>query len=184
MGHRGVHGGRGVLVVLLAIVGLTGCGRGLEAGGLGVVPDAETPRPSAGSAAQATVAALHDVLAGGGFGFAPAIQSFQPAQPAALLTIPRSAYQVRLADPAGGVVLIYEFATPEAAATGGRALADYLSSGPGKINFAGDTEFHVAQMGSTVVMTWYSASQSTDPDAARGAFDLVSTVGAEVPVLP
>jgi hypothetical protein len=97
--------------------------------------------------------------------------------------VPRSAYQVRLSDPEGGVVLIYEFPTAEAARVGADELAGYLSSGPGKINFPGDTTFHVAHLGSTVIMSWYSPSRSADPEAARGAFDLVSTVGSEVPVL-
>ncbi len=174
---------RVVLVVVLLAALLTGCGRGIEAGGIGVVPDAETPRPSAGAAAQGTLAALRDALAAGGLAIAPATREFQPAQPAALLQVPRSAYQVGLADPDGGVVILYEFPTAEAAAAGAKALADYLSSGPGKINFAGDTAFHVAHLGPTAIMTWFSESQSADPQAAKGAFDLVSTVGAEVPVL-
>jgi hypothetical protein len=171
-----------ITVVVLAAL-LAGCGRGFEAGGLGAVPDAETPRPSAGAAAQGTLAALRDALAVGGFAIAPARREFQPAQPAALLQVPRSAYQVGLADPDGGVVILYEFPTSEAAGAGAQALADYLSSGPGKINFAGDTAFHVAHLGPTAILAWFSESQSTDPQAAKGAFDLVSTVGAEVPVL-
>jgi hypothetical protein len=175
--------GRIVVVVALAAALLVGCGRGFEAGGIGVVPDAETPRASAGTAARATLAALGDALSAGGLTIAPARREFQPAQPAALLQVPRSAYQVSLADPDGGVVILYEFPTAEAAGAGAQALADYLSSGPGKINFAGDTEFHVAHLGPTAIMTWFSESQSADPQAARGAFDLISTVGAEVPVL-
>ena len=62
-------------------------------------------------------------------------------------------------------------------------MADYLSSGPGKINYPGDATFHVGLLDSTVILSWFSASQSGDPEAARGAFDLVSTVGSEVPVL-
>jgi hypothetical protein len=167
----------------LAMLAVLGCGGGLEAGGLGVVPDAETPRPFAGPAAQATIAGLRDALAIGAYDLELASRPFQPAQPASLITVPRTAWQVRLSDPDGGVVLVYEFPTAEAARAGAQDLADYLSSGPGKINFPGDTDFHVAQLGSTVVMAWYSSSQSADPGAARGAFDLVSTVGAEVPVL-
>jgi hypothetical protein len=174
---------RGSIVGLIVVAALAGCGRGIEGGGIGSVPDAETPRASAGPAAQATIAALGDALAIGGYVLEPAGRPFQPAQPAALIAVPRSAYQVRLSDPDGGVVLVYEFPTAEAARTGAAELADYLSSGPGKINFAGDTLFHVASLGPTVIMSWFSASQSDDPEAARGAFDLVSTVGADAPVL-
>jgi hypothetical protein len=167
----------------MAVAGLVGCGRGIEAGGVGSVPNAETPRPSAGPAAQAAVAALRAALDVVGLDIEPATRTFQPAQPAALITVPRSAYQVRLSDPDGGVVLIYEFPTAESATTGAQALADYLSSAPGKINFPGDASFHVAHLGPAVIMSWFSPSQSADPEAGQGAFDLVSTVGAEVSVL-
>ena len=181
--QRTWSGRRLAIAGIVAVVVLAACGRGFEAGGIGSVPDAETPRPSAGAAAQGTIAALRGALAIGGYDLDPATRTFQPAQPASLITVPRSAYQVRLADPEGGVLLVYEFATSEAARIGAQELATYLSSGPGKINFAGDTSFHVASLGSTVIMSWLSESQSADPEAARGAFDLVSTVGTEAPVL-
>jgi hypothetical protein len=168
---------------VIAAVALAGCGRGIEAGGIGSVPDAATPRASAGQAAQLAVQALRDALASAGYDLEPATRTFMPAQPAALIAVPRSAYQVRLSDPDGGIVLIYEFATTESASTGARALADYLSSGPGKINFPGDASFYVAQLGPAVIMSWFSPSQSADPEAGMGAFDLISTVGAEVSVL-
>lgn len=176
-------GPRVALVALVLALAAGGCGRGFEAGGLGTVPDAETPRASAGPAAQGTIAALDDALAVGGYLLEPASRPFQPAQPASLITVPRSAFQVRLSDPDGGVVLIYEFPTGEAARIGADDLAGYLSSGPGKINFPGDTTFYVAHLGSTVIMSWSSPSRSADPEAARGAFDLISTVGSEVTVL-
>jgi len=174
---------RALLVGLVLVLASVACGRGMEAGGIGSVPDAATPRPNAGAAAQGTIAALRDALASGGYDLARATRTYLPAQPASLIPVPRSAYQVRLADPDGGVLIVYEFTTPEAARAGAQALADYLSSGPGKINFAADTSFHVASLGSTVIMAWFSESQSADPLAARDAFDLVSTVGTEVPVL-
>jgi hypothetical protein len=168
---------------VIAVVGLVGCDRGIEAGGIGSVPNAATPRASAGQAAQVAVAALRDALAIADYDLEPATRMFMPAQPAALITVPRSAYQVRLSDPDGGIVLIYEFATAEAASTGAQGLADYLSSGPGKINFPGDATFYVAQLGPAVLLSWFSPSQSADPEAGMGAFDLISTVGAEVSVL-
>lgn len=174
---------RRVILILVVAATLAGCGRGFEAGGLGAVEGAETPRPSAGPMAQAAIRALRDALAIGGYELAPATRTFQPAQPASFTTVPRSAYQAQLSDPDGGVVLIYELADPEAARVGAQAMADYLSSGPGKINFPGDATFYVGLIGSTVVMSWFSASQSGDPEAARGAFDLISTVGSEIPVL-
>ncbi len=174
---------RRVILFLVVAAMLAGCGRGFEAGGLGAVEGAETPRASAGPFGQAAVRALRDALAIGGYDIAPATRTFQPAQPASLMTVPRSAYQVQLSDPDGGVVLIYELADREAARVGAQAMADYLSSGPGKINYPGDATFYVGLLDSTVIMSWFSASQSGDPEAARGAFDLVSTVGSEIPVL-
>ena len=108
---------------------------------------------------------------------------WQPSQPATLIGVPRSAYQVRLADPDDGFLVIYEFATPEAAATGAAGLADYLSSGPGRITFPGDATFHVGQVGSGVVMAWYAPSVAGDPAAAE-AFDIVASVGTDHPVSP
>lgn len=174
-----------VAAVCLGTVALVvACGHGFEAGGLGTVPDAATPRASAGTMEAGTIAALRQALSIGHLELEPATRPYQPAQPAGLISVPRSAYQVRLSDPEGGVLLVYAFADPDAARGGAQELADYLSSSPGKINFAGDTLFHVAHLGSTIILTWFSPSQSADPEAARGAFDLVSTVGAEVPVLP
>jgi hypothetical protein len=160
------------------------CGRGFEAGGLGTVPDAETPRASVGTVEAGTIAAIRQALSIDHLDLEPATRPYQPAQPAGLIGVPRSAYQVQLSDPEGEILLVYAFTDPDAARAGAQELADYLSSNPGKINFAGDTLFHVAHLGSTVILTWFSPSQSADPTAARGAFDLVSTVGAEVPVLP
>jgi hypothetical protein len=171
-------------ICLASLTLVVACGHGFEAGGLGTVPGAETPRASAGTIEAGTVAALRQALSIGHLDLEPATRPYQPAQPAGLISVPRAAYQVRLSDPEGGVLLVYTFADPDAARGGAQELADYLSSSPGKINFAGDTLFHVAHLGSTVILTWFSPSQSADPEAARGAFDLVSTVGAEVPVLP
>lgn len=171
-----------LLAAFLASI-LTACGGGLTAGGLGVAPGAATPLPSAGAAAQGTIRALEEALATGGFALGPATRPWQPAQPPGLIGVPRSVQQVRLSDPDGGIVLVYEFVTPEAAREGAHELADYLSSGPGMINFPGDTTFHVAHLGSTVVMSWLSLLQSGDPKAAQAAFDRISTVGSEVPVL-
>jgi hypothetical protein len=171
------------LATVAAAVLLGGCGGGVTLGGLGSVPDAETPRPSAGASAAGALRLLTDALAVGGFELAPATRAWQPAQPASFGDVPRSAFQVRLADPDDGVVLVYEFGTAEAAAAGADDLAAYLSSGPGRINFPGDATFHVGQVGPAVLMTWFAASAAGDDEAAAAAFDIMTTVGTEHEVL-
>ena len=175
---RTLTGLRAAVIGLAAVAFLGGCDRGIEAGGIGTVPNAATPRPSAGTVAQGTVRALRDALAIGRYDLEPATRTYQPAQPASLITVPRSVYQVRLSDPDDGVVLIYELADPEAARAAAQDLAGYLASGPGMINYPGDASFHVAHLGSAVILTWFSPSRSGDPEAAQGAFDLISTVGS------
>jgi hypothetical protein len=129
------------------------------------------------------VRALRDALESGGFELTPASRPWQPAQPVGLLDVPRSAYQVRLADPDDGFVVVYEFATPEAAAVGAAELAAYLSSGPGRITFPGDAAFHVGQVGPGVIMAWFAPSAAGDAEVAA-AFELVASVGADYPVRP
>ncbi|MFN8519918.1 MAG: hypothetical protein U0667_11135, partial [Chloroflexota bacterium] len=62
-------------------------------------------------------------------------------------------------------------------------LASYLGSGFGQTNFPVDAQFSVAQLDSTVIMTWWSAARAEDADWAQGAFDVVRTIGQPYPVL-
>ena len=92
---------------------------------------------------------------------------------------PRLGYQ----GPDQGYVLIYSFPTDAAAATAGAELARYVASGFGQTNYPTDAQFSVAQVGSTLVFTWYSGARANDPAAVRGAFDAIRSVGQPFPVV-
>ncbi|HEX5465868.1 MAG TPA: hypothetical protein VFW92_04240 [Candidatus Limnocylindrales bacterium] len=106
----------------------------------------------------------------------------RPAEPVGLDRTPRSVYRVDLADPDTGIVVIYDLADAAVAANAAHTLAAYLASGFGQTNFPLDAQFAVAQVGPTVVMTWWAASRTSDPTAAERAFDAVASVGQPVPV--
>ena len=88
-----------------------------------------------------------------------------------------------MGDPTIGFVVISQLGDANAATSAANDLAAYLSSGFGQTNFPVDTQFHVATLGPTVILTWWSREKSTDDELAEQAFDAVATVGAEVPVV-
>jgi hypothetical protein len=144
-------------------------------------PAAPSGPPDA--AIQATRAQLEATLRAADFGLIDYRQPYRPPETDALAAAPRALYQVVLpADPGHGVVVVYDLRDPPAAAAAGRAYADYLGSGPIKVNFPPDTRFVLRQLGSTLVLfTW---SQANSPDRTGGsAADAIATVGTgyEVP---
>ena len=86
----------------------------------------------------------------------------------ALTQTPRTVLQVVGSDPEQGYVVIYELPDAAAATAAGTELARYLASGFGQTNFPLDAQFYVAQVGETLVFTWYSSERAEDPPP-RGA---------------
>lgn len=173
----------GPLVAVALLV--AGCGRGIPAGGLGPAdPAAATPLASVTTAIETSASALGAALAAGGYGLDPATGPFRSSEPAAFIVLPRAVYRVRLADPDDGVVVIYQLPDANAAGSAAADLAGYLAGGSARVNYPADALVSVAQLGPTVILTWFSPGRSDDPDAARGAFDLIATVGRAYPVLP
>ncbi len=173
----------GPLVAVALVV--AGCGHGIPAGGLGPAdPAAATPLASVTTAIETSASALQAALAAGGYELDPVTGPFRSSEPAAFIRLPRGVYRVRLADPGDGVVVVYQLPDANAAGTAAADLAGYLASGSAKVNYPADALVSVAQLGPTVILTWFSPGRSDDPEAARGAFDLIATVGRAYQVLP
>jgi hypothetical protein len=171
-------------LVAVALV-VAGCGHGIPAGGLGPAnPAAATPLASVTTAMETAASVLQAALAAGGYGLDPVTGPFRSSEPAAFIGLPRAVYRIRLADPEDGAVVIYQLPDANAAGSAAADLAGYLATGSAKVNYPADALVSVAQLGPTVILTWFSPGRSDDPDAARGAFDLVATVGRAYQVLP
>ena len=68
---------------------------------------------------------------------------------------------------AGGFIVVYEFSDAGTASTAGNELAEYLGSGPGRVQFASDTRFVLRQLGTTLVFFPWSPGSSPDPRAPK-----------------
>jgi hypothetical protein len=173
----------GPLVAVALVV--AACGHGISAGGLGPAdPAAATPLASVTTAIETSASVLKSALAAGGYELDPVTGPFRSSEPASLIGVPRAVYRVRLADPDDGAVVIYQLPDANAAGSAAAHLAGYLASGSAKVNYPADALVSVAQLGPTVILTWFSPGRSDDPDAARGAFELIAAVGRAYPVLP
>lgn len=158
-------------------------------GGCGGAPIADTPAPvatpvvSPGPALAGTIGRITDALGAAGFRVAPPTIPYRPSEPASLTQVARSVLQVQDVGPEAGYVVVYQLSGSADAAARATELAAYLGSGFGQTNFPVDAQFSVAQLDSNVIMTWWSAARASDPDQARGAFDVVRTIGQPYPVL-
>ena len=182
MASRLIAAGRlALLIVLVAIVGVA-CGGRARATAPPGSPRA-TPVASLTPALAGSVAEIEMALRPAGLTLRRPAAEFRPSAPASLANRPRAVYQVVLADPDAGHVVIYELPSAAAAATEAQALATYLGSNFGQTNFAHDAEFSVAQLGQTVIFTFWSPDRSgRSPDVER-AFRTVASVGQSVPVV-
>jgi hypothetical protein len=104
-------------------------------------------------------------------------RAYQTAEPPALASAPRRVYQVTLADdPDGGFVVVYEFRDAAAAVDAGHALAGYLGTGAGRIQFPIDSRYSIRQLGTTLIFYTWAPSTSPDPDSAAIA-EALDTLG-------
>jgi hypothetical protein len=170
-----------LLVALVALVAV-GCGGRARATAPGGSPRA-TPVASLTPALAGTVAELEAALRPQALTLRRPAAEFRPSAPASLANVPRAVYQVVLAEPDAGQVVIYELPSAAAASTEAQALAAYLGSNFGQTNFAHDAEFSVAQLGQTVVFTFWSPDRSGRSADVERAFRTVAAVGQSVPVI-
>jgi hypothetical protein len=107
---------------------------------------------------------------------------FRPAEPPELANVPRTVYQVELRDdPSGGFIVAYQLATPQLAADAGRALATYLSSGPGRVQSPLGTVHVIRQVGPTLLYYRWLPAAAPDP-LTPGIQEALETLGTAIPV--
>jgi hypothetical protein len=168
----------GVMVALVVACGPSGTGPRDP-----VAVSRQTPRASLSAEMAATSILLTDALALEGIRLDTPVLPVQPGEPATVSSAARALLQADVHDPDGGYVLIYEFADAATAATRAAEFADYLESGPGQVNFPIDTQFSLAQVGSTLVFTWWSAERSSDRALSERAFATMAAVGQAIPIV-
>lgn len=164
----------------ILVVALAGCGGAQVAD---TPAPLATPARSPGPALAGTIGRITDALAAAGFQVAPPVVPYRPSEPASLTQVGRSVLQVQGIGADSGFVVVYQLPGSVEAATRATELAGYLGSGFGQTNFPVDAQFSVAQLDSTVIMTWWSGERADDPARAQGAFDVVRTIGQPYPVL-
>jgi hypothetical protein len=177
-GRRLRPAGIGLGVVILVVA----CGGGMRPGQDEARPAVPTPLPSLTPTLSATAGQLRGALADAGFRLEQTSTPVRPSEPASLLTTPRAALRVALADPDEGFVIVYDLADAAEAQARAEELAAYLESGFGQSNFTADTRLSVAVVDDTVVFAWWTPSHSSDTESGQAAFDAVSTVGVPVEV--
>jgi hypothetical protein len=168
--------------VVCAAVIAVGCG--------GATPDTgnqgqplPAPVSSLSPAVAGTVALVSQALLGAGFQLFPPTAPYRPSEPSSLTQTPRVVLQTSGPDTDQGYVIVYSFPTSADATTAGNELARYLASGFGQTNFPFDAQFSVAQVGSTIVFTWYSGARASDATSAQSAFEAIRSVGQAFPVV-
>lgn len=129
-----------------------------------------------------TVGLLTDALARQGIRLDVPVIPTQPGEPVGIAPSPRALRQADVHDPGGGYVLIYQFADAATTTTRAMEFADYLESGPGQINYPLDTQFSLAQVGDTLVFTWWSRERASDRELAERAYDAMAAVGQPIPI--
>lgn len=145
-------------------------------------PPAGSTPGSAGEATSVTQQVLIAAFAATGLAAAPAARDYRPPEGALLAAAPRSVLQVALPqDPNGGNVVIYAFPSEADALAAARDHAEYVETGPGRVQFPVDARHILRVVGSTVVSFWWSPGSILDPrtDAIE---NVLRTIGTEVPV--
>jgi hypothetical protein len=170
---------RATALGLAAAILFGGC---VGAGGGGAGPTLPTPQASLSAQIQGTLAVLTSALAAAGFRLDPPVVPYRPGEPADLGDAPQAIFQTSIPDANQGYVVIFELPDPGTASTRGQEFASYLGGGFGQTNFPVDAQFSLAQVGSTLIFTWWSRALATDKVAAEAAFNAVHSVGQSITV--
>jgi hypothetical protein len=143
----GVAGRLGlVIVVAFALAACAPARRGPTYPPAGATPAAATTQIA--SARSAVAAAL----AASGLAVVDATQAYQPAEGAWFAAAPRAVLELDApAQGAIGFVVLYAFASPADAQAAAQDQAAYVSSGAGRVYFAGGTHFTIRVLDSAVV---------------------------------
>lgn len=161
-------GARAFVALLAAALALAGCGIFAppptpSPGTPGGSPIATVDRGAAGLRAQ-----MAAVLSARNLILADAKVAYRPGEPAELASVARTVYQVQLRnDPQGGFIVAYDLATPELAASTGRTLAAWLSTGPGRVQAPAGSVHVLRQVGAALIYYRWLPEAIVDPDAVK-----------------
>jgi hypothetical protein len=186
MARLGVIDRRGssLLVLLLAVVSLTGCGVAAPQGSVAPPPrTTPTPEPTVTNAVAQTRLQIAGALAAAGFQVSVPTVPFRPPESPRLAAAPRAVFQVVLPnDPTHGYIVVYEFPDAATANIAGGEMASYLGGGPGKVQFTPDTMHVLRQLGTTLIFYSWSPANSPGPDTATVGQALTSVgQGFDIP---
>ncbi len=144
---------------------LAGCGVGAAQSPVSAPPASRAPQATVSGAVDQTRAAVAAALAARNLQLSDAARDYRTAEPPRIAAAPRRVYQATLPDdPEGGFIVVYEFRDAAAAVDAGNALAGYLGTGAGRIQYPGDSRYSIRQVGTTLV--FYTWAPSTSPDPA------------------
>ena len=110
-------------------------------------------------------------------------EPYRPAEATTLSTAPREELKVQMPDDRnGGWIVVYELPSPDAAMTAAREQADWLGTGPGRVQNPIGTRHVIRVVGPTVVLYSWHPDASPDPRAAEIAEALAGFgFGVDVP---
>jgi hypothetical protein len=169
------------MAVALASV-VAACGVGAAPASLASEPP--SPSPSISPAIGATAEQARVALGEAGLQLSVPQVPFRPGESPTLTAAPRAVFQVKLPDdPDHGFFVIYELPTPQAATAAAEEQAQYVESGPGRVQFPADARFVLRQVGSTLIFYAWAPSAVSDPSAPDIAAAL-ATVGEGFEIRP
>ncbi|HEY8870495.1 MAG TPA: hypothetical protein VIM30_14055 [Candidatus Limnocylindrales bacterium] len=116
-------------------------------------------------------------LAARGLLLADANVPYRPAEAAPFAAAPRAVFQVQLpADPTGGFVSIYAFADTAAATSAARAQADFLATGPVRVQSALGTMQVIRIVGTNVIyFHWLPAAADPSESGIQAVLETIGT---------
>ena len=164
------------VALLVAGLGLTGCGVAAPQGSIALPPRVTpSPEPTVTNAVAQTRLQVAGALAAAGFQLSVPTIPFRPPESTRLASAARAVFQVVLPnDPTHGYIVIYEFPDAATASIAGREMATYLGAGPGKVQFTPDTSHVLRQVGTTLIFYSWSPANSPGPDTATIGLALTS----------
>jgi hypothetical protein len=166
---------------LAATAALAGCAAS-EDSTVTFPPASIGPDRTVSPAVSLTRSSLEIALRDRGLSLTNAQVPFRPAESPRLTDAPRAVYQVVLPkDPAGGYLVVYEFPDPDLANQAAQEQAQYLATGPGRVQSSLEAVDVIRVVGSTVILYEWIPGEAKDPTAA-GIQPALETLGLGIPV--
>jgi hypothetical protein len=170
-----------VALALTTAVALAGCAAS-EDSTVTFPPASIGPDLTVSPAVSLTRSSLEIALRNRALSLTDAQVPFRPAESPRLTDAPRAVYQVVLPkDPTGGYLVVYEFPDPDLANQAAQEQAQYLATGPGRVQSSLETVDVIRVVGSTVILYSWIPGEARDPTAA-GIQPALETLGLGIPV--